>query len=163
MSLRDIIPFKKKNSPMVRENDDPFSLLRRRMDEIFEDFLGYPEGRKFGASLNGFRPDADIVENDGEIKVSVELPGMDEKDIEVSIDRDSLVLRGEKREEKTDNAKGYYRMERTYGSFMRAIPLPAEIDQNKVNASFKKGVLTIRLPKSETALSRTKKIPISAG
>ena len=99
---------------------------------------------------------------DLEIKVSAELPGMDEKDIDVSLTRDTLTIKGEKKEEKEDTGKDYYKMERSYGSFTRSIPLPVEVDTDKVQATFKKGVLEITLPKTAKAIQETKKVPVKA-
>jgi HSP20 family protein len=101
-----------------------------------------------------------VSETDKEIKVSAELPGMDDKDIDVSLTRDALTIKGEKKEEKEDKGKDYYKMERSYGSFTRSIPLPVEVDTDKVQATFKKGVLEITLPKTAKAIQETKKIPI---
>jgi HSP20 family protein len=103
-----------------------------------------------------------VSETDKEIKVSAELPGMDEKDIDVSLTRDSLTIKGEKKQETEDKGEDYYRMERSYGSFTRSIPLPIEVDTDKVQATFKKGVLEITLPKTARAIQETRKIPVKA-
>ena len=84
-----------------------------------------------------------------------------EKNISVTLNKDSLTLKGEKKEEKEDNDKGYHRLERSYGSFCRTIPLPVEIESDKVSASYKKGILTITIPKSEKAIEEKKKIKIA--
>ena len=160
MALKDIINFGDKSVPVKRDEIDPFALLRRRMDDMFEGFLHGFDLRPFEARSGVFSPSIDIVENDKDIRISAELPGMEEKDIDVSLSRDSLTIKGEKKEEKEDKGKGYYRMERSYGSFSRTLPLPSEIDQDKVKATFKKGVLTVTLPKTEKAIKETKKIDI---
>jgi len=160
MALKDIINFGDKSVPVKRDEVDPFALLRRRMDDMFEGFLHGFDLRPFEARSGVFSPSIDIVENDKDIRISAELPGMEEKDIDVSLSRDSLTIKGEKKEEKEDKGKGYYRMERSYGSFSRTLPLPSEIDQDKVKATFKKGVLTVTLPKTEKAIKETKKIDI---
>jgi HSP20 family protein len=85
---------------------------------------------------------------------------MDEQDIDVSLSRNSLTIKGEKKEEKEDKGKDYYHMERSYGSFSRIIPLPVEVDEASIKASFKKGVLTIRLPKTTKAVEEIKKISV---
>lgn len=109
---------------------------------------------------SGFMPAVNLSETDTELRVTAELPGLDEKDIELTLNRDSLVIRGEKKQETEDKGKGYYRMERSYGTFHRAVPLPQEIDAENVNASFNKGVLTITLPKLPEVQSGAKKIQI---
>jgi HSP20 family protein len=93
--------------------------------------------------------------------VSAELPGMDDEDIEVSLSRDVLTISGEKKQEKEEKGRDYYRAERSYGSFRRSIPLPAEVNADKVDAVFSKGVLTITLPKTAKAEGR-KRIIVKA-
>ncbi len=160
MAIRNLVPFVKKDVPVKREDEHPFSLLRREMDSLFDNFFrGFdlePSENRMGA----FSPKVDVTENDKEIKISAELPGMEEKDIDVSIQKDMLTIKGEKKEEKEDKGKDYYRMERTYGSFSRMIPLPVEVETDKVEAKFKKGVLSITLPKTAKAVSETKKISV---
>jgi HSP20 family protein len=85
---------------------------------------------------------------------------MDEKDIEVTLNNNSLTIKGEKKMEKEDKDRDYYRMERSYGSFTRTIPLPSEIETDKAEAYFKKGVLTVKIPKSAKAIEEKKKIKI---
>ena len=94
--------------------------------------------------------------------MKAELPGLEEKDVEVLLDNETLTIKGEKKEEKEDKGKGYYHVECSYGSFHRVIPLPAGIDQKKVQAQFKNGVLNITLPKAEEAKAKGKKIPIKS-
>jgi len=93
-------------------------------------------------------PHVDISDKGKELKVSVELPGMDKDDVEVNLDDNALTIRGEKKSEETEEKEGYYMSERSYGAFQRIIPLPVEVDPEKVKAKFKKGVLNIVLPKS---------------
>ena len=114
------------------------------------------------SSIGAFHPNIDVTETDKEIRVSAELPGMDNKDINVSLTKESLTITGEKKEEKEEKKKDYYRMERSYGSFSRTIPMPVEIDTDKAKALFKKGVLTITLPKTAKAIKEKKKISIKA-
>ena len=107
-----------------------------------------------------FAPEIDISETDKEICVSAELPGIEQKDLEVTMTHGSLSIRGEKRKEETEEKKNYYRAERSYGSFERAIPLPSAVDSGKAKAEFKRGVLTIRLPKSPEAQAQPKRIDV---
>lgn len=113
--------------------------------------------------FTGTEPSTDVSETDDEVEVSIELPGMDEKDIEVNISDEMLTVRGEKKAEREEKKKDYYLSERTYGSFHRAIPLPPGINTDKAEATFKKGVLTIRLPKTEEAKSRMRRIEVKQG
>ena len=103
-------------------------------------------------------PAADITEDDKAYKIAAELPGMSEKDIEVSL----LVLKGEKRQEREEQEKNRYLSERSYGAFQRSFALPDGIDRNKIAAEFSKGVLTLTLPKTQEAQKQPKKIEVKA-
>ena len=94
-------------------------------------------------------------------QVNLNVPGMDQNDVEISLSDNLLTLRGEKKDEKEDKRRDYYRMERSYGMFERTIPIPEGVDSNRVEASFKKGVLTITLPKSAEFQKERKRIPIN--
>lgn len=160
MTLRELMPFTKRTVPVKRDRENPFSLLRHDMDTLFDDFFrGFEMEPSFG-SHGRFSPKVDITESDKEIRVSAELPGMDEKDIDITLNNDSLTIKGEKKEEKEDKGKDYYRMERSYGTFCRTIPLPVEIETDKVNAQYKKGILTVKIPKSVKAIEEKKKITV---
>jgi len=161
-NIKDIIPFGKRNVPVRREEYEPFSFFRHEMNRLFDDFYRGFDLEPFERRLGTFTPNVDVSENDKQIKVTAELPGMDEKDIDVSLNKDSLTIKGEKKEEKEEKKKDYYRMERSYGSFSRTIPLPVEVDTDKVKAEFRKGVLTVTMPKTAKAIEETKKIPIKA-
>ncbi len=102
-----------------------------------------------------------MTQTDKEVKVCAEIPGVDAKDIDVSVEDGTLTIRGEKKYEREENDKGQYRMERSYGSFERAIRLPTEVDESKAKSEFKKDVLRLTLPKRPGALSRRKKIPVA--
>ena len=163
MAWKDIVPFKKRSVPVRRENGHPFERLRDEMDALFDDFYkGFSMEPFEGHHARSFSPNIDVAETDKEIKVIAELPGMDDKDIEVNLNRDSLTIRGEKKEEKEDKGKDYYHVERSFGSFIRTIPLPVEIESDKAEAHFKKGVLTVKIPKSAKAIASKKKIAIKA-
>jgi HSP20 family protein len=148
----------KKQAPVKREEYNPLSLLRHEMNSLFDNFFSGSELEPYTG--RAFSPNIDMKESEKELRVSAELPGMDEKDIEVSLNRDSLTIKGEKKEEKEDKGKDYYRMERSYGSFSRTIPLPTEVEPDKVKAEFKKGVLTVTIPKTAKAIKETRKISI---
>jgi HSP20 family protein len=162
MPKKNLVPSEKKSVPVKREAYNPFALLRQEVNSLFDNFFRGFEIEPFMGRLGAFSPSVDVKESDNEIKVSAELPGMHDKDIDVSLTKDSLTIKGEKKEEKEDKGKDYYRMERSYGSFSRTIPLPAEIDTDKVKAEFKKGVLTVTLPKTPRAIKETKKISVKA-
>ncbi len=160
MTLKNLVPsFGKKKVP-VRYEDDPFKALHGEMDRLVDNFFRGFDIEPFGGRLGTFSPGIEVTENEKEIKISVELPGMDEKDIDISLANDSLTISGEKKEEKESEGKEYYIKERSYGSFRRTVPLYTEIDNDKVEAHFKKGVLMITLPKSEKERERKKKIAV---
>lgn len=135
----------------------PFEEMRRMM----EDFWMTPL-EEFGRWREGFVPRVDVREEDNSLVISAELPGMDQKDIDVTVTNDSVRISGEKKHEEKEEEKGYYRHETSYGSFERIIDLPAEVDEEKAEAEFSKGVLTIKLPKSEEAQAKRKKIKIKS-
>lgn len=163
MTIRDLVPFWRRTIPIRRDDlEEPFRMFRREFNRLIDEFFRDFELEPFERRLGTFSPSVNVVEDDNEIKISAELPGMDEKDIEVSINKDVLTIRGEKKEEHEDKGRNYYRMERSYGSFSRSIPLPVDVDKDKAKAELKKGVLTITLPKTQQAISETKKIPIQA-
>ena len=141
---------------------NPLSTFRQEMDKLVEGFFGEFDFHPFGRRSATFMPQVDVADAGKEIKVSVELPGLDDEDIEVSLTKETLTIKGEKKEEKEEKGKDYYRSERSFGSFTRTIPLPVEIDAEKAEASFKKGVLTVKLPKTKQVISETKKVPVKA-
>lgn len=165
MAIKDLIP-RKQNDRMEIENrgDDPVYSLQREMNRLFDDFFTSPFGLStFGEIENRFYPRVDLLETDKEITVTADIPGMDEKDIDVSIANGVLSISGEKSSEKTDKSGTYHRMERSYGSFRRDIALPDDVEVDKAEAVFSKGVLTITLPKPENAVSRSRKIAVKKG
>jgi HSP20 family protein len=107
-------------------------------------------------------PAVDIVEGDKAYEISAELPGMDEKSIEVKLTNEGLTIKGEKHEEKEEKKKDFYLQERRFGSFERSFRLPEGVDTEKVEANFKKGVLTVTLPKTPAAQQAEKKIAVKA-
>ncbi|MBB4285729.1 Hsp20/alpha crystallin family protein [Roseospira goensis] len=165
MRLHDIIPWAHKGRDGGREgaSDHPMMALQRDMNRAFDDFWGALD-RPFGPFGPGFgaRAATDVVETDGGVEVTVELPGMEEKDIDLSVVGDSLVIKGEKKIEKKEEKTGYYVAERSYGSVYRSVPLPAGVDAAGIKAAFKNGVLTVTLPRSAEAKENTRKIPVEA-
>ncbi|MCK6453045.1 MAG: Hsp20/alpha crystallin family protein [Alphaproteobacteria bacterium] len=164
---------KKEAAPAPREWQ-PFETLRREIDRLFENFHRTSWVSPFGrASFElepfwrrefsfGAVPAVDIVEKDKAYEITAELPGMDEKNVEVTFSEGMLTIKGEKQEEKEEKKKDYYLSERRYGSFHRSMRVPEGIDADKIEAGFKKGVLTVTLPKTAEAQKKEKKIAVSS-
>lgn len=155
----------------------PVENLRREMDRLFDDFFGggipAPFTRRlfdwdiepFGdltKRLGAVAPHIDVHESDKAFTIEAELPGMDEGDIDLTLSENLLTLQGEKKEEKEEEKDDYHVSERSYGSFKRTFRVPETVDREKVAAKFKKGVLTVTMPKSAKARKETKKIKIKA-
>lgn len=162
MSIRNLIsrPFSRESVPVRKEEDNPFLMLQREMNSLFENFFRDFESLPFYQGTGAFSPKVDVIETEKDIKINAELPGMDEKDIDVSIHKDAVTIKGEKKLEKEDKGKDYYRMERSYGAFTRTIPLHVDVNTDKAEAKFSKGLLTIIIPKTEKAIKEVKKITI---
>ena len=134
--------------------------FRREMDRAFDRFFeGWPF--RLSAEEGTWAPSVDVSETAKEVIVKAELPGMDAKEIDVSVRGEILTLRGERKQEKEEKGENFHRVERSYGSFSRSLQLPAEVDSGKVDATYKNGVLKITMPKTKEA--STKKIEIKAG
>ncbi len=169
MDIRDLVPRfgrGRESLPARRGEWDPFRDFQREMNRLFDDFLtDFPLASRWGERelpSSAFSPRVDVSETEKEVKVSAELPGMDEKDLTVEMDDASITVRGEKRAESEDKGKNWYRREQSYGSFHRVIPLPATVEGGKAKATFKKGVLTITVPKREEEQSKRKTIAIES-
>ena len=151
----------------IQRNDtaQPIADLRSETNRLFDDFwsgLGAFPAPFSPAEARAFEPSVDVKETDTAVLVTAELPGLEEKDFELSLDRDTLTLRGEKREEREEKRHGWWHHERRYGSFVRRVPLPSEVEADKAEARFKNGVLEVALPKTEEARRRTVEIPVKA-
>ena len=152
----------------------PFESLRREVDQLFEDFGRGAWHLPFRRSAFDVEPFwrreltwpaalvVDIAEKDNAYEVTAELPGMDEKNIEVRFANGNLIIKGEKEEEKEEKKKDYYLRERHFGSFERQFAVPEGVDTDKIEASFRKGVLTFTLPKKPEAIKAEKKIEVKA-
>lgn len=157
-----IVPRRRREERSLAERaPEPFGYLRNQINRVFDDFWGEPWLGPRNEMAAGFWPQVDVTETDKEIKVSAEIPGVEPKDLDVTVEDNMLTIKGEKKYEREEKEKGQYRMERSYGSFQRAIELPAEVDESRAKAEFKKGVLRLTLPKRPGAQSRRKKIPIT--
>jgi HSP20 family protein len=152
----------------------PFEQLRREVDRLFDDFNGGFWRPSFSRSLFDVAPfgrgepslptipAVDVSETDKGYEIKAELPGMEEKNIEVKLADGVLTIKGEKQEQKEDKQKDYYVQERSFGSFQRSFQLPDNVDTNKIEAHFKNGVLTLALPKTAEAQKPAKKIEVKA-
>jgi len=141
---------------MKRRGDSarPLARLRDEMDDLFGRFFEDWDWRRLAPSHSAWWPSAEVFEQDDRITVKAELPGVKSKDVEVSVHDSTLTIAGEKKEETEHKGEGYYCSERRYGSFRRDIQLPAAVEEDKVEATCRDGVLTVTLPKSEEARAR---------
>src|SRR5215470_20017582 len=169
-AMADVPVEVKKTAPGQTSAPDLWQSFCSEMDRLFDRF-GFPSLRRVfdiepswrsASSFSFSTPAIDMSEDDKAYKISAELPGINPKDIDVSLSGDTLVLKGEKRQEKEEKDKNYHFSERAYGSFQRAFELPASVDRSKVAADFSKGVLTITLPKTTEAQKPAKKIEVKS-
>lgn len=168
MAIRDLIPWSRQENrlpvPVDAERDrgdHPLLSLHREVNRLFDDVFrgfGVPSLAGFDRSLSW--PNVELGETDKEVRITAELPGLNEKDVDISLEEGVLTLRGEKKSEVEDKDRGY--TERSYGRFERRIGLPPGIEQDKASATFTNGVLTVTLPKSEAANENVRRIPINA-
>jgi len=149
----------------------PFRSLRDQIDRLMDEFdrglfpsrwLEMTPFSKLTSDIRGLVPAIDVVDEEKAYRVTAELPGLADKDIEVTKDGDLLTIKGEKKEERAEKEKGYFLSERHFGSVERSLRLPEGIDDSKIEAKFENGVLTIVLPKTPEAVSKPKKITIKA-
>jgi HSP20 family protein len=143
----------------------PLANLREEMDKLFNDWLAaadFEPLRVFEGYGEGFLPRLDVVEREKALEIVVELPGVEQKDIEIELTKNTLILKGQKKVELEEKEEGYFRRERRYGTFMREIALPWEVDPAKVSAeaTFVNGVLTVKVPKPKEVLQATRKVAI---
>jgi HSP20 family protein len=138
----------------------------RDMDRMMEDFFGrrmrpwWPERWSRREVMELEAPAVDLFEDKNDIVVKVELPGMEKENVEVKLTDHMLTIKGEKKKEQEIKEENYYRSERSYGSFIRTLELPADVHADKVKASFKNGVLEVRLPKTEEAKTKEVKVKV---
>ncbi len=168
MAMRPLTPWRlgRRSLPVGREYEmTPIDAFQREMNRLFDDFFkgfGMKTAGEEMEELGTFVPRVDMAEDENAFRVTAELPGMDEKDIDINLTREALTIKGEKKEEREEKGKGNYYMERSYGSFTRVLPVPGDIDPDHVEASFKNGVLNIVLPKVHTEKKDQKKIEIKS-
>jgi HSP20 family protein len=167
MNMRDLIPWgrNQQTTPSrYREEGDPFMTLHREMNRLFDDVFRTFDMPPFG-SLSGVGrmsawPSVEVSESDKDVRISVELPGLEDKDVEVLMGDGVLTIRGEKKSEIENKERAF--SERTYGRFERRIPLAWEVDEDKIEASFRNGVLTVTMPRSAHASSPVKRIAVNS-
>jgi HSP20 family protein len=172
MAIGNLVPWRWASLRSSRDDDRSFEVFRTEMDSLHRNIdrlLADAWGGSFAPALlseawttGKITPNLDVAEDDEAFRVTVELPGMSDKDVAVTVADRTLTIRGEKKEEKERKEKEVFRRERAYGSFRRTIELPIDVDAAKIEAKFKDGVLTIGLPKTKEAQQRVKQIPVSA-
>lgn len=162
-----------KKTPAAPPVPDAWRSFRTEMDRLLDRFSGGfglpslgslfdPAPFRFETTLGMPAPAIDVTEDEAGFKVTAELPGMSEKDIEVAVSDDTLTIKGEKKAEKAETDKNYYLSERSYGLFRRSFMLPDGIDRDRIGADFAKGVLTVTLPKTAEVKPEAKKIEVKA-
>lgn len=169
MAMRELTPWRSAGLPS--QSDDLFGgfrFLQREMDRLFDDvFRGFEMpsvGRSLGPVFEGgaVAPRLDIAVNPKAYEINVELPGVEQKDIDVSVADGVLTVKGEKKAEAEEKDKQYHRVERSYGAFQRRLSLPDDANAEKVEAAFKNGVLSITVPRVQQVEPPVKKIAIKA-
>lgn len=166
LAINGLIPWRSKEREATKEGEAGSALSRfhSEVDRLFEHFFDEPlwGGSRFGPGLtswSGWSPSLDVTESENEITVRAEIPGVDPKDIDISISGGTLTISGEKKEQSEERQGNRYRAERRFGSFRRSLGLPQSVDTEKIDAEYDRGVLTIHLAKSEEAVTR--RIPVS--
>ena len=167
-----VVPVQTSDDRLSRRQDrfsNPIVRLHREVDRIFENAFRNSGISSIGADRSSsfsstglLKPSVDIGATDKEYAITIEVPGVSEKDVKVEISGDTLTVRGEKRQEKEQNHQDFYRIERSYGSFQRVLSLPEDADQEGISASFKKGVLTIKMPRRALPGKDVKQIEVTS-
>lgn len=163
MNVRSLLPSFR---DMNKSDYDPFRSLQREIDQVFNDFSRAL--RPIVTTENGsdgllrLAPRVDISETETAMEVTAELPGVEDGDINVTLTNDVLSIKGEKKVEKEDKTKDYHLVERSYGLFQRAIPVPFDVDPGKVEAKFEKGILKVTLPKPPEVAAKSHKVAIES-
>jgi HSP20 family protein len=178
MDIKKLVPwnwFKKEEEgtggmvPVKRQNaieqggasTHPLQQFHNELDRLFDQaFRGFSQPLFSQLGENILKPTLDLGATDKEYTITVEIPGVDEKDVKLEIVNDTLTISGEKKQEKEEKEKNYYRIERSYGVFQRVLSLPEDADQDKIKATFKKGILTVTVPRKALPKSDVKQIEI---
>lgn len=162
------VPIKRDDQAVALRQTHPLLQIHNEIDRLFDDAFrnfGFPSlgtGRLFPslAQTGWLKPTLDLEATDKEYTISVELPGVEANEVKLELVNDTLRVSGEKKQEKEEKEKDFYRMERSYGSFQRVLSLPEDADQENIKAVFKNGVMTITLPRKSLALSEVKQIEV---
>jgi len=163
MAIRGLMPWARgERRPGQPEPDDPFEALHRSMNQVLEAFRRDFDFPALSTWEGLAAPSVDVSETDDAVKIEAELPGMDAKGLDLSFQGNSLVLKGEKTEEKESKEKDFHMRERRFGSFHRMIPLPSGVDIGKAKAEYDKGVLRVTIPKTAEAKQQRRRIEIKA-
>jgi HSP20 family protein len=158
MNLKSLIPVGRQRG--IARADNPFISLQNEIDRLFDDFTrGFPAFGN-GMTTNVTLPSIDVAETDKEIEITAELPGLEEKDVQINVADNILTIRGEKKAEKEQKDKNYRLVERSYGSFERSLELPEGIDADAIKANIDKGVLKVTVPKPAPA--QVKKVEVKS-
>jgi HSP20 family protein len=162
MELRNLIPWHRDRETIaVRRDAEPMFALQDRLNRMFDDFFRGVGISPWSTGTAGLTiPSVDVSETAEEIRVEAELPGVDEKDIQLTLTDEILTIAGEKQSEERTEQQDYHHVERSWGSFRRTVKLPCEVVADRASASFRKGVLTVRLPKKEPSAANVRKIPV---
>jgi len=159
MNLKSLIPVGRDRGTAA--STSPFMSLQREIDRLFDDFSrGFPTFASFGNGKSDLLPSMDVTETDKQIEITAELPGLEEKDVQINVADNLLTIRGEKKAEKEEKDKNYRLVERSYGSFERTLELPDGVNLDAIQASIAKGVLKVTVPKPAPA--QVKKIDVKA-
>ena len=163
MALKDLTPWRSHALKGKLFEENPLATMHTEMDRLFANFF---DEDRWPSLTNGHRMVVrwDVAETDDAVKISADLPGLTEKDIDVTLNEGVLTIKGERKTEKEtdDKDKHYHRLERSYGAFERAMSLPSDVDESKIVADFKNGVLELTLPKKPEAKKKAKKIQVKA-
>ena len=172
MTLKDIVPWRWGGLRHGENDDRPYESFLREMDtlheemnRLFDSFWKDSGSRNFLSrpwQTDDLTPRIDETEDEKAYHVKVDLPGMDEEDVDITLSDNVLTIRGEKKQEEAEEGKNFYRSERSFGLFRRSLPVPVEVEEGKIEARFEKGVLYIELPKTKEARSKIKHIPVKA-
>lgn len=160
MSLRTLVPWRR---GLVRSREaDPFTALQNEINRAFEGFFDGGDLSAIPTAMAGLNPKLDLSETDQELHLTVELPGLSEKDVEVELLDEAIKVRGEKKDERETKDHSFHRTERSFGMFERILPLPKPINREGVTATFKNGVLNVVLPKAVPAVT-SHKVAVQGG
>ncbi len=164
MVWNPLMPSNRSTDVRRTREDDPFALMRREMDRVFDDFMRGFAAPSASLPEGVLSPRVNVVENDKGLEITAELPGVDQKDIELDLSEGVLTLRAEHKKEKEEGGENqrYHVLERAYGTFVRRFAIPFEPDQDHVEANFENGVLKVSIPRSPEAEKQTRKIEIKS-